>query len=116
MDGAVEGRGGGGRAPGVPVRRASVAELAPSAPAAAGRAGLDLADATPRTLTDDDLGADIVVTVCDRAREELAPGEGWLHWSVPDPVDAGTPRAFDTTVAELDARITVLSHTDDPHP
>jgi protein-tyrosine-phosphatase/DNA-binding transcriptional ArsR family regulator len=92
------------------------ARVHPGAVAAAGRAGLDLADATPRTLTDDDLGADIVVTVCDRAREELAPGDEWLHWSVPDPVDAGTPHAFDTTVAELDARITVLSHTDDPQP
>jgi hypothetical protein len=43
--------------------------------------------------------------VCDRAHEELDPPEAWLHWSVPDPVEAGTRHAFDATLAELDDRV-----------
>lgn len=80
---------------------------------AAERAGLDLGAGAPRALADGDLDADVVVTVCDRAREELVPGERWLHWSVPDPVEAGTRSAFDAVVAELDDRITALTHQ--PH-
>jgi hypothetical protein len=49
-----------------------------------------------------------VVTVCDRAHEELEPGDDWLHWSVPDPVPTGTKPAFDATVAELAGRIDAL--------
>lgn len=84
----------------------------PGAVAAAKRAGLDLGDAQPRVLADDDLDADLVVTVCDRAHEELALGERALHWSIPDPVERGERRAFDDTLAELDDRITAL--TDQP--
>jgi glyceraldehyde 3-phosphate dehydrogenase len=61
----------------------------PGAVAAAARAGLDMGDAVPRLL-DDSLGADVVVTVCDRAHEELDPEPSWLHWSLPDPVELGT--------------------------
>jgi protein-tyrosine-phosphatase len=84
--------------------------------AAAARAGLDLGAAEPRALADDDLDADVVVTVCDRAREELAPGHEWLHWSVADPVEAGTRRAFDAALAEIDERITALTHEPDHEP
>jgi ArsR family transcriptional regulator, arsenate/arsenite/antimonite-responsive transcriptional repressor / arsenate reductase (thioredoxin) len=77
--------------------------------AAARRAGLDLSGCRPRALTRDDLGAAVVVTVCDRAREELEPGEGWLHWSIADPVEAGSRRAFDEALAELEARISVVT-------
>jgi hypothetical protein len=35
-------------------------------------------------------------------------GEGWLHWSVPDPVPVGTRAAFDATVADLRERILTL--------
>lgn len=75
----------------------------PGAVAAAKRAGLDLSGATPHSLSGRHSG--LVVTVCDRAHEELAPAEGWLHWSVPDPVPVGTKAAFDATLAELDHRI-----------
>lgn len=80
-------------------------QVHPGAVAAADRAGLDLRQASPRRL--DDLGArpGLVVTVCDRAHEELDPDDAWLHWSIPDPVPAGTKAAFDATVVELDARI-----------
>lgn len=76
----------------------------PGAVAAARRVGLDLTGAEPRHL-DDRRAAELVVTVCDRAHEELGDREGWLHWSIPDPVPAGTAAAFDAAVAELRDRI-----------
>ena len=84
----------------------------PGAVRAATRAGLDLADATPRPLAEVHDLPPLVVTVCDRAHEELGDEHGWLHWSVVDPVPAGTVAAFDATVRELRARIgAVLEHT-----
>lgn len=80
----------------------------PGAVAAAARAGLDLSAASPRSVGTFD--ADVqIVTVCDRAYEELDPDASWWHWSVPDPVDVGTPDAFDAAVAQLDARLSALS-------
>jgi protein-tyrosine-phosphatase/DNA-binding transcriptional ArsR family regulator len=81
----------------------------PGALAAARRAGLDLDTATPRPLTDADLDDAFVVTVCDRAHEELAARDGWWHWSVPDPVASGTPAAFDAALAMLDDRIAAVA-------
>jgi protein-tyrosine-phosphatase/DNA-binding MarR family transcriptional regulator len=81
----------------------------PGAVAAARRVGLDLGDARPRVLTDSDLDADVVVTVCDRAHEELDASEEWFHWSIPDPVDAGTRKAFDRALVELDERINAVT-------
>ena len=76
--------------------------------AAGRRAGLDLTDAHPKLLDDiEDLPA-LVVTVCDRAHEELDADPAWLHWSVPDPVATPSRATFDTTVAELRSRITGL--------
>lgn len=77
--------------------------------AAARRAGLDLGDAHPRALEEADLDADLVVTVCDRAHEELDATPDWLHWSIPDPVEVGTRQAFDTALAELDHRISAIA-------
>jgi protein-tyrosine-phosphatase len=85
----------------------------PGAVAAARRAGLDLADARPRALVEDDLDVDVVVTVCDRAHEELASPEEWLHWSIPDPVEAGDRRAFDRALNELDQRVTAIAESPD---
>lgn len=81
----------------------------PLAVEAAERAGVSLAGAVPKTL--DGLGPmpSLVVTVCDRAHEELAPDDGWLHWSVPDPVPVGTAAVFDATVTELQRRIQGLA-------
>jgi ArsR family transcriptional regulator, arsenate/arsenite/antimonite-responsive transcriptional repressor / arsenate reductase (thioredoxin) len=76
--------------------------------AAAARAGLDIGDAATRLL-EDTSGADAVVTVCDRAHEELDPGPTWWHWSIPDPVESATNAAFDAVVADIDARIATLS-------
>ncbi|HWL44498.1 MAG TPA: helix-turn-helix domain-containing protein [Ilumatobacter sp.] len=80
----------------------------PGAKAAAKRAGLDLSGAEPRRLDDVTDRPALVVTVCDRAYEELDPGGEWLHWSIPDPVPDGSRDAFDRTVDELRTRIRSL--------
>jgi ArsR family transcriptional regulator, arsenate/arsenite/antimonite-responsive transcriptional repressor / arsenate reductase (thioredoxin) len=78
----------------------------PGAVAAARRNGLDLDGAQPRGLDEADVAAAaLVVTVCDQAHEELSPPVEWWHWSVPDPVAAGDPAAFDAALDDLDARI-----------
>ena len=75
--------------------------------AAARRAGLDLGAAVPRRVEEIDPEAQ-VVTVCDRAHEELQPAPTWWHWSIPDPIETGTAEAFDAVVADLDARIRTI--------
>lgn len=83
--------------------------------AAARRAGLDLRDAVPRLV--DRIGPDVrVVTVCDRAHEELDPEPTWWHWSIPDPVEDGSAAAFDAVVADLEARITSVLPSPSPSP
>ena len=79
--------------------------------AAGRRAGLDLSAARPKVLERIDASHQ-VVTVCDRAHEELEPAPDWWHWSIPDPVEVATPSAFDDVVADLGARIDAL--LDDP--
>jgi protein-tyrosine-phosphatase len=53
-----------------------------------------------------------VVTVCDRAHEQLRRrplrSRTVLHWSVPDPAQAGTARAFDAAAEQLEHRIARL--------
>jgi ArsR family transcriptional regulator, arsenate/arsenite/antimonite-responsive transcriptional repressor / arsenate reductase (thioredoxin) len=58
----------------------------------------------PLHLLDVQRPGDLVITVCDRAREELVHGVA-LHWSVPDPVPLGTPHAFEVAIHDLDDRI-----------
>jgi protein-tyrosine-phosphatase len=77
----------------------------PGAVAAAERAGLDLSTAEPRELAPAERLPELVVTVCDRAHEELDTDASWLHWSVPDPVPVGTNAAFDAALIELQGRI-----------
>lgn len=81
----------------------------PGAVAAAARAGLDLSGAVPTLVSDVDVEPALVVTVCDRAHEELEPEPDWWHWSVPDPVESSSPHAFDEALAELLARITAVT-------
>ena len=77
---------------------------------AAKRAGLDITKAIPKML-----GAiphaTQVITVCDRAHEELEPEDSWWHWSIADPVDEATPAAFDAVVVELEKRIAAITST-----
>lgn len=76
--------------------------------AAAKRAGLSLADATPAALGTVPARMQ-VVTVCDLVHEELDAAPGWWHWSIPDPAASGGAAAFDAVVAELDERIAVVA-------
>ena len=78
--------------------------------AAARRAGLRLGDTVPRLVGTIPSGTQ-VVTVCDRAHEELDHAPEWWHWSIPDPIEAGTAAAFDAVLADLDARISSLIST-----
>lgn len=84
--------------------------LAPGAVAAAERRGLRLAGA-PAYLDDVRADGDVLVTVCDRAFEELAPATASLHWSVPDPVRDGSPEAFESAAADLSRRIATAPTT-----
>jgi len=81
----------------------------PGAVAAATRAGVDLGDAEPTSLHALRRRPPLTITVCDRAHEELGPQPRWLHWSIPDPVNVGTAKAFDATVAELRQRIATIA-------
>jgi ArsR family transcriptional regulator, arsenate/arsenite/antimonite-responsive transcriptional repressor / arsenate reductase (thioredoxin) len=81
--------------------------LHPGAVAAARRAGLDLTGARPRLLDERHL-PEVVVTVCDRAHEELGDREGWLHWSIPDPTADGRGAAFDAVVTDLRHRVSAV--------
>ena len=85
----------------------------PGALAAARRAGVDLDGARPSVLEGVPDGV-TAVTVCDRAHDQLDPGDDWLHWSVPDPVTDGSDEAFDAAVRELLARIDSV-HDRSPH-
>lgn len=80
----------------------------PGAVAAARRAGVPLTGRSPADLADVPNLPHLVITVCDRAHEELDPPATWLHWSVPDPVPAGTASAFDGVVDEMRRRVATL--------
>jgi ArsR family transcriptional regulator, arsenate/arsenite/antimonite-responsive transcriptional repressor / arsenate reductase (thioredoxin) len=85
-------------------------QVHPLAVAVAARHGIDLADAVPRSLDQVTLSPDLVVTVCDRAHEELGPTEELrIHWSVPDPAESGTWEAFEAALQMLNQRINLLS-------
>ncbi len=74
--------------------------------------GLDLGPRDPRAIQAvADRTFDLVVTVCDRAREalpELREHPRLSHWSIPDPAHS-TPRptysTFRATAAEIDTRV-----------
>ncbi len=76
--------------------------------ATARRHHLDLPDVAPRLLGDALRDDDLVVTVCDRAHEEVGD-RAWAHWSVPDPVPEGTRRAFEAVHDVLRPRVADLA-------
>ena len=80
----------------------------PGALAAAHRAGLDLSGSSPRGLNDAEQ-ADLTITVCDQAHEDLDPPPSWWHWSIPDPVSDRRDEAFESALQALDGRIRSLT-------
>jgi ArsR family transcriptional regulator, arsenate/arsenite/antimonite-responsive transcriptional repressor / arsenate reductase (thioredoxin) len=67
---------------------------------------LDLAGARPKGYASVRGAPDLVISVCDRAHEAGLPFPApSLHWSVPDPVRAGTRSAFRAAFADIAARI-----------
>lgn len=96
----------GGRASSAGTRPA--ARVHREAVAAARRAGVSLAGATP-TMLDDIPSAAQVVTVCDLVHETLRPAASWWHWSIPDPAERGDRASFDAVVAELESRIAAVA-------
>ncbi len=90
-------------------------QVDPGAVAAAARIGLDLSNAIPCAFGGPEAGQ-VIVTVCDQAHEELPASDDWWHWSLPDPVAAGTDAAFDGVVSDLDTRIASLLPNDTPPP
>lgn len=82
--------------------------IAPETLATARRHGLPLPRRRPLRLEDVLTDGDLVVTVCDRAHEELG-GRSELHWSIPDPVRIGTAKAFDTAFDDISTRVTNLA-------
>jgi protein-tyrosine-phosphatase/DNA-binding transcriptional ArsR family regulator len=82
--------------------------IAPGAVGAARRHGLPLRRLRPRHISDVRKDGDLVITVCDRAHEEIG-GLATTHWSVPDPVPAGDDASFDAALDELAHRVSLLA-------
>jgi protein-tyrosine-phosphatase len=72
--------------------------------AAARRHQLPLPRLRPRHLSQVRQDGDLIITVCDRAHEELGALAA-VHWSVPDPVPAGDPGSFDVALTTLADRV-----------
>lgn len=77
----------------------------PRAVAVGRRHGLPLRGARTAHVADVVRPDDLVVAVCDSAHEELGPAPDRLHWSVPDPVRAGTDAGFERAYEDLEARV-----------
>lgn len=85
------------------------AAVHPLAVATAGRHGIDLTAARPHGYDAIARAPDLVVSVCDRAREAGLPFDvPALHWSVPDPIEGG-PADFEAAYEQLAARIEQLA-------
>jgi protein-tyrosine-phosphatase len=78
----------------------------PRAITVARRHGLDLTTAATKLVGDVLAGDELLISVCDRAYEDL---HSPLHWSIPDPATADTPRAFDTAYDDITSRVDHLA-------
>lgn len=86
----------------------------PLAVATAERHGIDLTAARPHGYDAIARAPDLVVSVCDRAREAGLPFDvPALHWSVPDPIEGG-PADFEAAYEQLAARIELLAASLEP--
>ncbi|GLZ79756.1 ArsR family transcriptional regulator [Actinorhabdospora filicis] len=86
-------------------------ELHPQTARVLAERGLDPAR-PPRPVSDVDPAAfALVVTLCDRLREECPPFPGAAHWSIADPSGAAdVAAAFDACAEELAGRVGFLAH------
>jgi protein-tyrosine-phosphatase len=94
----------------VPVASAGnrpASEVNPGAVRAAARHGVGIRATTPRATGDVLRSGDFVITVCNRAHEELA-GADDLHWSIPDPAAPATDEAFDEAFRDIRLRVDEL--------
>lgn len=101
-----------GSVPAVSAGTSPAARVHHHAVAIARRHGLSLASARPRHLEDVLRPDDLVVAVCDNAHENLGDrlgGVDRLHWSIPDPVRAGTGTAFEHAYTDIAGRIDRLA-------
>lgn len=76
----------------------------PRAIEVAGQNGMDLRNARPSQLRAVDRSTTLI-TVCDQAHDELPNPLTRLHWSVADPMESGTARAFSAAFEALRERI-----------
>lgn len=86
-----------------PAERASAKAIA-----VAERHGVDIVGHTPRGVENLLNERDVVVTVCDRAHEELG-SSSVLHWSVSNPGRVGTADAYEAAFQELARRVHCLA-------
>lgn len=87
-----------------------VSRVNPIAIRVAGERGLDLGRAVPHGYDAIPATADVLISVCDRAKEGSLPEAGRrLHWSIPDPVPIGKISAFRSAFSEIDRRIDGLT-------
>ncbi|MGF1618532.1 MAG: ArsR family transcriptional regulator [Acidimicrobiia bacterium] len=83
----------------------------PLAVKAAAGMDIDLSEARPAGYAAIEVEPDLVVSVCDRAREVgLPPAKTTIHWSVPDPVRAGNLESFRGAFQEIAARVDRLGN------
>ena len=86
------------------------AKVHPKAVRVALERGIDLSGATPGGYERIPAEPDLLISVCDRARESGLPNAKIdLHWSVPDPVADGSDRAFRSAFDEIAERVGKLT-------
>lgn len=96
--------------PGASAGTRPASRVHPKAVAVARRHGLRLDPAGTAYVRDVVRDGDLVIAVCDNAYEDLtAAARPRLHWSVPDPVRAGTDAAFEAAFTDLAARVDRLA-------
>jgi protein-tyrosine-phosphatase len=81
----------------------------PTAIRVASERGIDLSDALPQGYSSLIPRPELLITVCDRAREkELPQARRHAHWSIPDPVADGRAGAFRSAFDDIEQRVDAL--------
>ena len=88
---------------------APATRIDPRAVAAAKRRQVTVPLIRPRSVDTVAQPGDLIVTVCDLAREVVGDRVD-IHWSIPDPVRVGTSAAFNTALDQISHRVHHLAH------